>query len=81
MTSYSYSQAMKLYKEDINNLGRVFFQQDNALYHNSKKIIEYIDEIPKKLEFWPPNSPDLFPIEELWDILEDKQQHYNFSKY
>ena len=31
------------------------------------------------MEFWPPNSPDLSPIEELWAILVEKLNHYSFE--
>ena len=31
------------------------------------------------LEFWPANSPDLSPIEELWSIVEEKLNKYSFK--
>ena len=34
---------------------------------------------PRKLEFWPPNSPDLSPIEPLWAIVKSKLQKTNYS--
>ena len=39
--------------------------------------MDYIDSnFQKKLEFWPPNSLDLSPIEELRAILEEKLNKY-----
>ena len=38
MTSFSYLQALEMYKDDINRLGKnLYFQQDNAPCHRGKK--------------------------------------------
>ena len=49
------------------------FQQDGATCHTSKLTKKFIQK--KKiqlLEPWPPNSPDLNPIGNLWSILTEK---------
>jgi len=48
------------------------FQQDGARAHTSKATIVWLDTniklyIPPK--DWPPNSPDLSPIENVWSIM------------
>jgi transposase len=52
------------------------FQQDNDPSHK-KPSKEAIDAFPghvKLLQHWPPSSPDLSPIENLWSIVDAKVQ-------
>lgn len=81
MNSFSYLQTLESYKSDIERLDNsLYFQQDNAPCHVGKKSLEYIENnFKNNLEFWPPNSPDLSPIEELWAIVEDKLNNYSFE--
>ena len=48
------------------------FQQDGARAHTSAVSRAWLNEnIPNYIENWPPNSPDLSPIKNLWSILSN----------
>ena len=64
MNTNSYLQTLDYYKEDIErSYLDLYFQQDGASCHTSKKALDKINNIfNKKIDFWPANSPDLSPI-------------------
>ena len=82
-----YCEAVKeamldyLYKPEWMNVRRgakLTFMQDGARCHTSKSTEEWLEEhLPASWKFtpfggWPPNSPDLNPIEIIWAVLQDK---------
>ena len=55
------------------------FLQDNAPVHSSKVVKQFLNHheiVPMR---WPPRSPDLNPIENLWAILDSKIRKMEIS--
>jgi transposase len=46
------------------------FQQDNSSVHKSKKTKLFLKQFNVQLLDFPPNSPDLNPIENLWHLIK-----------
>ena len=66
---------------ELNNISRdvLFLQIDNARYHSPIEVLEFYYENNIKIIDWPPYSPDLNHIENIWAIVKRKITRKTFT--
>jgi transposase len=50
------------------------FQQDNAKPHKAGPVMDFLDNWGYEVIDWPPQSPDLSPIENIWNVMKMKMK-------
>jgi ketohexokinase/beta-glucosidase len=74
ITSESYCRHVIPIVAQYTSRWRLTFMQDNASGHLAKATLEEMARWGIRPIFWPANSPDLNPIETVWDWIKDYVQ-------
>ena len=59
--------------------GCTIFMQDGAPCHTAKKVMKWLADKKIDVMEWPGNSPDLNPIENVWNIMKHEMQSCHIS--
>ncbi|MCV6603945.1 MAG: transposase, partial [Porticoccaceae bacterium] len=57
----------------------VIFQQDGASVHTAKHVLRFLDDNGIERMAWPAQSPDLFPIENLWQRIKVRVEQREYA--
>lgn len=71
LNSDEYKKILVDYREEL-HFNDLIFQQDNAPIHRALKISNFFSENNWKTLDWPPYSPDINIIENLWGIIKQR---------
>lgn len=66
--------SIEILVPDHQTIGSYIYQQDNAPCHRAKIVKEWMKDNGIVTTDWPPYSPDLSPIENIWSHI-DRQLH------
>jgi transposase len=72
VNSRNYLTLMKKFFNDYDHNEDIIFMQDNAPPHKAATVMRFFEEKGISLLHHPPQSPDLNPIEHVWDYMSKK---------
>jgi len=77
MGQIKYTQTLEKHLYDAvaqtnRHSGKLLLQQDNAPYHTGKVATKWFGKKRINRLLWPPQSPDLSPIENIWAFIKNE---------
>lgn len=76
MNAQNYLELLRdIVLPELNAAGRpMVFMQDNAPCHKARVVMDFLQENNAETLNWPPQSPDMNPIENLWAVIKKRRQ-------
>lgn|SRR3990167_995509 len=75
-------ESMKAFAEQLcsayPNASTIHWILDNAGYHKSEKLLEFIKTTKIQIHYLPPYSPNLNPIERVWKIMHENTTYNRY---
>lgn len=68
LSSSQYLRVIRRHLTPVMQNNRIFMQ-DNSPVHTARNVMEFLSRRPYETMPWPPLSPDLNPIENVWSYL------------
>src|SRR4029434_2929927 len=65
--------------DNVPNSEECFFQQDNAPCHTARSVKVWMKDHHIRTLSWPAQSPDLNPVEKLWNVIKRKMDGHKPS--
>ena len=80
-TGRMYEELLRTVIPDImESCSDFIFMQDDASIHCVEPVVDYLHELQVKKLNWPPKSPDLNPIENVWTLMQHRlNKHFDES--
>lgn len=71
---------LRLVRQHHGAKGKIIWILDQAPYHRAEAVVKEAQKLNIQLEYLPPYSPNLNPIERLWKVMNEQVRNNHFFK-
>ena len=82
VTAETYAEVLRQHfvpfsTSKLDGLQNCILQDDNAPPHRAASVQQWKEQLGIRTLRWPSRSPDMNPIEHVWDLIKRKIHHHN----